>query len=187
MPQPAVFRPCEPQPARALDNLEARALALVNPKSGIANDYLNLFNEIIMLVENFPAMPELADDILAWKLVSYREYFANSSLPGRTIALDAYDRLRPDVRTAFEQVTDEIAHTGYRVAGQLRRLGPSCHAETVLAQMCAEASMAMLNGLQRATHIVNFGTLAHLDNPQERIDTLIRRRVSGGRRRLDRA
>ena len=187
MPQLAVFRNREPQPPAPQDSLETRALALVNPKSGIANDYLNLFNEIIMLVENFPMMPELADDILAWKLVSYREYFANSSLPGRTIALDAYDRLPANVVAAFEQVTDEIASLGYRVAEQLRRLGPSGHAETVLAQMCTETSTAMLSGLQRATHIVNFGTQAHLDDPQERIDSLIRRRATRGRRRSDQA
>ena len=28
-----------------------RAEALVNPASGLANDYLNLFNEIVMLLE----------------------------------------------------------------------------------------------------------------------------------------
>ena len=187
MPQTAVLRTCEPQPPTLLDSLETRALALVNPKSGIANDYLNMFNEIIMLVENFPMMPELGEDILAWKLVSYQSYFANSTLPGRTIALDAYECLRPDVRTAFEQITEEIANMGYRIAAQVRRLGPSGHAETVMAQMCAETSMSMLSGLQRATHIVNFGTLSHLDDPQERIDNLIRRRVNSGRRRSDRA
>ena len=35
-----------------------RAEALVNPASGLANDYLNLFNEIVMLVEQLPTMPE---------------------------------------------------------------------------------------------------------------------------------
>ncbi len=38
---------------------------LVNPASGIANDYLNLFNEIVMLIEQLPTMPELFDDIKA--------------------------------------------------------------------------------------------------------------------------
>ena len=56
---------------------------LVNPASGIANDYLNLFNEIVMLIEQLPTMPELIDDIKARKPTTYEDYFVNSSLPGR--------------------------------------------------------------------------------------------------------
>jgi hypothetical protein len=33
--------------------LNTRASALVNPASRLANDYLNLFNEIVMLIEQF--------------------------------------------------------------------------------------------------------------------------------------
>ena len=68
-----------------------RAGDLVNPASGIANDYLNRFNEIVMLIEQLPAMPEFFDDILAWRPVTYRDYFRNSNLRGSTTALEAYD------------------------------------------------------------------------------------------------
>ena len=65
---------------------------LVNPASGIANDYLNLFNEIVMLIEQLPTMPELIDDIKAWKPTSYEDYFIHSPLPGRESAIEAYQR-----------------------------------------------------------------------------------------------
>src|ERR1700759_5053507 len=51
-----------PMPAPSLSTpsaREKRAEALVNPASGLANDYLNLFNEIVMLIEQLPTMPEL--------------------------------------------------------------------------------------------------------------------------------
>lgn len=48
-----------------LDTLEERAAALVNPASGIANDYLNHFNEILLLIENLPTLlPEMLDELL---------------------------------------------------------------------------------------------------------------------------
>ncbi|HMN79137.1 MAG TPA: hypothetical protein PKA20_04310, partial [Burkholderiaceae bacterium] len=64
------------------DSLEERAANLVNPASGIANDYLNHFNEILLLIENLPTLlPEMLDELLEWKPVTYREYFAKSLLP----------------------------------------------------------------------------------------------------------
>ena len=168
--------------------LETRALALVNPRSGIANDYLNLFNEIIMLIENFPAMPELGSDILSWQLVSYHQYFAGSSLPGRSIALAAYDRLEPEVRGAFESVAAEIADLAAAAAEQIRLHGDNDLTRDIVAQFCAETSAEMMACLKRATHIVNYGQIQQFDDPQERVERLMLRRSNPhpGRRRVDR-
>jgi len=40
--------------------------ANINPRTGLATDYLNHFNEAIMLLEMVPAMPECAEDFLTW-------------------------------------------------------------------------------------------------------------------------
>ncbi|WP_213030289.1 hypothetical protein, partial [Acinetobacter baumannii] len=54
---------------------EARAAQLkaanINPRTGLATDYLNHFNEAIMLLEMVPDMPECAEDFLAWTPLSY--------------------------------------------------------------------------------------------------------------------
>ena len=85
-----------------------RAEALINPASGLANDYLNLFNEIVMLVEQLPTMPELFEDIERWRPTSYRDYFKRSILPGRGTTLEAYDRLDTRFRQNFESVVAEL-------------------------------------------------------------------------------
>ncbi len=54
------------------DKIASRDEAIVNPASGLANDYLNLFNEIVMLIEQLPVMPELIDDILKWRPLTYQ-------------------------------------------------------------------------------------------------------------------
>jgi hypothetical protein len=47
----------------AVEALQSKTL--VNPVSGLANDYLNLFNELVMMLEQIPQMPELLQDLLA--------------------------------------------------------------------------------------------------------------------------
>src|SRR5262245_28249336 len=44
--------------------------ANINPRTGLATDYLNHFNEAIMLLEMIPDMPECADDFLEWRPLS---------------------------------------------------------------------------------------------------------------------
>src|SRR5262245_13154692 len=86
-----------------MNSLEERAAALVNPASGIANDYLNHFNEILLLIENLPALlPEMIDEIISWKPISYRQYFTNSPLPGSAATLEIYDTLDNEFREDFE-------------------------------------------------------------------------------------
>lgn len=94
------------------DSLESRAMALVNPASGLANDFLNVYNEILMLIELLPTMPELADDIAAWRPASYRAYFMQSPLPGSEHALAAYARLEPSFRALFEASVENLAEGG---------------------------------------------------------------------------
>jgi hypothetical protein len=87
-----------------------RAGDLVNPASGIANDYLNRFNEIVMLIEQLPIMPEFIDDIMAWRPTTYLDYFRNSNLPGSLTALEAYEKLDPGFRRRFEALVQELDH-----------------------------------------------------------------------------
>src|SRR4029079_11211769 len=77
---------------------ERLARANINPATGLATDYLNHFNEAIMLLEMAVASPEFAQDLLAWKPVSYREHFAASQFRERMIAIEAYESAQPAAR-----------------------------------------------------------------------------------------
>ena len=74
----------------AVDEAELRA-ANINPRTGLATDYLNHFNEAIMLLEMIPDMPECAEDFLDWQPLSYREHFTASNFKARDLAIAAYD------------------------------------------------------------------------------------------------
>jgi len=159
-----------------------RAEAIVNPASGLANDYLNLFNEIVMLIEQLPAMPELIDDILQWRPVTYQAYFAKSILPGRTSALEAYRALDIGFRRDFEAVVADLDGRAVGAVVAIRRqykMHGGC-SSVPMAEICARAGEALREVLLKATDLVNHGTRAPRETEQERADRLLyrtRRRV----------
>ena len=65
--------------------------ANINPRTGLATDYLNHFNEAIMLLEMIPDMPECAEDFLTWTPLSYAEHFIASNFKARDLAIEAYE------------------------------------------------------------------------------------------------
>ena len=90
--------------------LSAAALsaANINPKTLLATDYMNHFNEAIMLLEMIPAMPECTDDFLMWEPVTYPEHFLQSNFKGRELAIAAYEAADPDVRRRFDKLCDSM-------------------------------------------------------------------------------
>src|SRR5471030_1638196 len=102
------------QPARSdrqmpIPQDEARAARLrsanINPRTGLATDYLNHFNEAIMLLEMIPDMPECAEEFLGWQPKSYREHFTASHFKARELAIEAYDSADASVRIEFDNIT----------------------------------------------------------------------------------
>ena len=100
-----------PTPRQALPDA-ARAAELraanINPRTGLATDYLNHFNEAVMLLEMIPDMPECAEDFLAWHPLSYAEHFTASNFKARDLAISAYDSADPIIRAEFDSITDSM-------------------------------------------------------------------------------
>ena len=99
-----------PFPANSSGPLSAAALAAanINPHTGLATDYLNHFNEAIMLLEMIPAMPECTDDFLLWEPLSYPEHFLQSGFKGRDLAIAAYEAANPELRARFDGVCNSL-------------------------------------------------------------------------------
>ena len=71
---------CEPTNLPAPPDDEACLIAAnVNPRTGFATDYLNHFNEAVMLLELLAEMPECLGDFFAWQPKKYDEHFAASN------------------------------------------------------------------------------------------------------------
>ncbi len=87
------------------DRLQA---ANINPQTGLATDYLNHFNEIIMMLELLPTMPDCMDDVLEWGPLSYTEHFEHSVFADRDLAVEAYRNAKADVKRHFESLVHDI-------------------------------------------------------------------------------
>ena len=122
---------------------------------GLANDYLNVFNEIVMMIELLPQMPHLADDIAAWSPVMYRDYFQRSALGGRVGALRAYDGLDPAFRAAFDRSAAQLAHRARRATSTV--LARASDGPDALSTLCHTESRGLRKTLDRLAQIVNHG------------------------------
>jgi acetaldehyde dehydrogenase (acetylating) len=103
---------------------EARAEQLkaanINPQTGLATDYLNHFNEAIMLLEMIPDMVECAEDFLAWTPLSYAEHFTASNFKAKELAIAAYESADPDIRAEFDQMTETMTSILKEVGAAMR-------------------------------------------------------------------
>src|SRR3981189_1067309 len=124
-----------PQPT-GLDK-EARAAQLraanINPRTGLATDYLNHFNEAIMLLEMIPDMPECAEEFLEWQPRSYREHFAASNFKARDLAREPSVPESPQIRTEFDNITGAMSSILVAVSQAMREVHQD-KTRTTLAQ-----------------------------------------------------
>jgi len=152
---PPTDEACGPS-ATLSDDAAARARRLIeaniNPRTGLATDYLNHFNEAIMLLEMVPDIPECIDDFLGWEPMSYREHFAASHFKARDLAISAYDSSDPALRTEFDNITSTMTSILTSVGAAMRQ---ARHEETrtILAEQAAgwvkplvTLAGAMING-----------------------------------------
>lgn len=72
----------------------------------LSTDYFNLFNEVIMLLGMLPDMPDMLEDVEAWRFKTYQEHFAESGLAFAPLAIEAYPHAPDSVREKFEINTD---------------------------------------------------------------------------------
>jgi hypothetical protein len=149
--------------------------ALVNPASGLANDYLNIFNEIVMLIEQLPVIPELVSDLLAWHPVSYQDYFNASPLPEKRSALVAFAALDETFRANFEAIVAELDAKAVGSVAAIRRLLKTTGEvdQDRLESLCAKAGENLRKTLAKATGLVNYGTKRPRETAQHRADRLL--------------
>ena len=87
-----------------LDHLRDRIKGTnIDERTLLATDYLNHFNEIVMLVELVPDMPELFSEAQQWQPKSYQDHFRDSTFTEKELAITAYDHVQPQYREPFEE------------------------------------------------------------------------------------
>ncbi len=156
------------------------SVAITSANSGLANDYLNIFNEVVMLIDVLPSMPEAMDDLIAWKASSYQDYFNNSKLEGHELAVQAYETMDPDLRKQFEDLVGQLDSSATAAVAALRihnrRKGTSD--PDGLKALCERNSSALHELLRMARNLVDHGSTHFNEDSQTQADRLMKIRGS---------
>lgn len=141
----------------------------ISQKTLLATDYLNHFNEIIMLLEMVADMPEILEECRAWQPKDYCSHFRDSTFSDRELAIEAYDCVPTKFRQPFEETIDQIN----RLIGQSLE-----HLDAAVAMGEAEIvrirATACSRGVQRMMDVA--GAIIHgsaITMQQDEIDDLL--------------
>lgn len=121
----------------------------------LATDYLNHFNEIVMLLEMVPDMPEILDDAKEWQPKAYVDHFLTSTIADRELAVEAYPLVPPMYKEPFEQtvglINALIASTVERLdaevaTGEVERVRESARSLSRNIQRLMDSASAIMHG-----------------------------------------
>ncbi len=140
----------------------------INPETLLATDYLNHFNEIVMLLDMVPTLPECIDDAKAWAPKSYEQHFQDSVFSDKALAILAYQNAPPQFREPFD---DTVAAMNTLVAQGLTTIEASMAiGEPGRIELAvSEVSRKLRSRIDRCSAIIN-GHTAKLD--QSAVDEL---------------
>ena len=80
----------------------------INENTLLATDYLNHFNEIIMMLEMIPSMPDCYEDAAEWQPKSYADHFRDSCFSDAELAILAYENAPQNYRQAFDATIEQM-------------------------------------------------------------------------------
>jgi len=166
----------EQPPAIAALSAIRLAEANINPLTGLATDYLNHFNEAIMLLEILPMDLDCLVDFVTWRPMTYAEHFAASHFKDREIAIAAYAAADPTAREHLDMLADMMTAVLTATREALEKGSP----EHSPAELASRATHLLKPLVARAGAVINGIELPGLaqdagGEPQAMIDAVMRR------------
>jgi hypothetical protein len=140
--------------------------ANVNPATGLATDFLNLFNEALMLISLVGEAPELLDELADWKPASYEDHFRNSGFQHRDVVIAAYRAADPVLRGDFDAAARELCGL---VDAAVTRLSALQDTKQPIADAAQELLIQLQDEIARLGAMINGGGVSA---SQDAIDAL---------------
>lgn len=141
----------------------------INEQTLLATDYLNHFNEIVMMLEMIPDMPECLDEAKAWRPKSYQDHFRDSSFSDKELAIAAYEHSPARYRELFEETVSRMNRLVAASLDRIEALLPNNDRDAT-----AHATSRASRGLQKLIDVAS--AIIHGGEPtvdQEEIDDLL--------------
>lgn len=149
----------------------------INPVTLLATDYLNHFNEVIMLIEMVADMPDMIEDVLAWEPKSYAQHFADSGFKDKDLAIEAYEAAPEDLKAQFDALVACLNGNIFKTQQRFGNIDPEAP-EEILAEEVRIAVDKFHRLVEMISSVVNGGTVkatpaeAEAPSAQAEIDAL---------------
>ena len=129
----------------------------INPQTLLATDYLNHFNEIIMMLDMIPDMPDCLEEAQAWAPKTYQDHFRDSQFRDRELAIEAYDHVPSKYRNPFEEVIGQMNALVAASVSRIVEVLDGGNAEE-LKFICSEASHGVQKLMDVASAVIHGST-----------------------------
>jgi hypothetical protein len=126
------------------------AEANIMPATGLATDYLNVFNEAVMLFGLLSDMPDMIEELRNWEPLTYEQHFARSGFQAKDLAILAYQNADPSIKGPFDALSQETCALLQDAIGQAEQLiqqGAPLDDFIAETTMALQASIMMLDGM----------------------------------------
>ena len=128
----------------------------INESTLIASDYLNHFHELVMLLEAVSSQPdEFANDLFAWRPLTYEEHFSESGFREKSLAVAAYHQAPPRIRARFDDSVARLHGEAITLIGDVsaalkernhRKLDAACQSAGDRLRILIEEANAIATG-----------------------------------------
>jgi hypothetical protein len=142
----------------------------------LSTDFLNRYNEALMLIELAADDHGVIDDLKGWRSITYCEHFETSPLRCAPAALAAYEQVSLERRAGFEELC--VAMT--RLVATATALLSDKPSELDAATIAEVAGEALRRQIGRATQFINANGAVDIGRVESRalqaeVDALLKR------------
>ncbi len=143
--------------------------ANINENTLLATDYLNHFNEIIIIIEMVPVMPEILEKAKEWRPKTYPQYFCDSAFSDKELAIEAYNHVPQRYRGPFEKTISQMNRLASLTIFRVEKELDAANAE--LVEMTTPAATQLLRRLVDHASSIIHGSEKTID--QQEIDAFL--------------
>ncbi len=140
--------------------------ANIVPATGLATDYLNVFNEAIMLFGLLPDMPDMIEELLVWQPLTYEQHFVRSGFVAKDLAILAYQNADLALKKSFDELSDS---TGTMLAHAIVQASDLIDAKADLSAFVNETNFALQSAILMLDGLIHGGQVG---GAQDDIDAL---------------
>lgn len=142
---------------RVSDDLHERIVGKsISPTTYLATDYLNHFNEVIMLLDMIVDMPALVEELCQWRPKDYVKHFADSGLSDQDLIVEAYHAASDEDRNTLFSISTEMERIIHDTIATVTSDDQPMD-EISLSMLCTTTTEKLRERINIASAVINSG------------------------------